>query len=113
MTTPLVADPFDVVVGPRVDPIGPRSLTADWMDDASCRDSGLEFVIEERGPAAGENLALRLAVCSDCPVKRECLEYAFEQPSSIAYGVYGGTAGFQRRTAQHLPNRIELLLGEA
>lgn len=79
----------------RINLAGNRSVNADWMSRARCvSHPELEFVTES--PA---NLAELREVCFRCPVKRECLEYAFEQPCSIAYGVYVGTTGSQRKRA--------------
>jgi WhiB family redox-sensing transcriptional regulator len=73
---------------------GERSVDTDWMDRAACADSELNFVPETI--TEGRLIELR-AVCAECPVKRECLEYALEQPYSVAWGVYAGTTPAERK----------------
>lgn len=75
--------------------LGLLSVDTDWMDEAACRDSELEFVLYN--PVGHHTVARLKAVCANCPVKAQCLEYALEQPSSMAYGVYGGTTPAERR----------------
>lgn len=109
--TSALADPFDVVRMPQVNPEGPLSIDRGWQDEAACIDSDIEFVSDTRGGGLREEVAQAKAICAECPVRRECLEYAFEQQSSTKDGVYGGTAGWERWPLRDHPDRIELLLG--
>lgn len=62
-----------------------------WMERAACRGVDIEvFYSEEPGD---ESRALEL--CLACAVRSECYEAAMA--SREAYGVWGGTAGRQRR----------------
>jgi WhiB family redox-sensing transcriptional regulator len=60
-----------------------------WRYLALCGDydPDLFFPIGSSGPAVRQRLRAK-AVCAECPVKRDCLEWAMatEQP----YGVWGG-----------------------
>lgn len=68
----------------------------DWRDRAACRDEDPElfFPISETGPGA-EQVRRAKAVCAQCPVRSECLEYAMD--SGLDYGVFGGTTAYERR----------------
>ena len=63
-----------------------------WMDDALCRevDSDLFFPERDEGPS----LRRAKAICRQCPVIQECLEWAVADPSLS--GVLGGTSSRQR-----------------
>ena len=72
-----------------------------WRDHAACRtmDTAV-FFGEERVGSGGDqrgggiHVAAAKAVCADCPVIAECLEYALSWPS---LGVFGGTSEQDRR----------------
>jgi WhiB family redox-sensing transcriptional regulator len=76
----------------------------DWRDDAACRDTVTNsdhdpfFEPDETREtplsAARRELAA-LAVCEDCPVRVQCLEYAVT--SGQAHGVWGGRSEVQVR----------------
>ena len=89
---------------------GERSLDTSWMDQARCADSELDFVPTHGFSGYAADLAELREVCADCPVKRECLEYAFEQRTSLVDGFYAGTVGAQRKRVKDIPGRVELLL---
>lgn len=70
-----------------------RSL--DWMDDAVCRQVGGEMFFPENGQDSQQ----AQAVCRDCPVRSECLDYALTLEDSgvwFVMGVWGGTTQKQR-----------------
>jgi len=62
----------------------------DWFDDAACRDADTTvfFPVSEAGAADAK------AICSTCPVREECLEFAVDtrQPD----GVWGGLTQVER-----------------
>jgi WhiB family transcriptional regulator, redox-sensing transcriptional regulator len=68
-----------------------------WATQGACRHSDPEifFPVSRTGPAAGQ-VARAKAVCSRCPVRGECLEFALE--SGQDSGVWGGTSEDERRT---------------
>lgn len=72
-----------------------------WADRAACWDHRHPrwWTDEPVGPrnelTAGARQAL--AVCSGCPVRRECLDAALEESAQI--GIWGGTLPLERKTA--------------
>ncbi len=74
---------------PVAGPSAPRERPA-WMDLGACKgkNSNLFFPgSNDLGPA--------IAVCSDCPVRLDCLDYALRYEEFD--GVWGGTGGEERR----------------
>ena len=67
-----------------------------WREHAACAtvDSDLFFPVGVTGPAVGQ-IAAAKAVCSGCPVRSECLEFAIA--TNQEYGVWGGTSEEERR----------------
>ena len=79
------------------------TLTATWRDAALCLGSDVDFFpSEERygkanwqgSPLVQAQLRAK-AVCAQCPVAAECLDYAMAEPS--LEGVWGGTIERERR----------------
>jgi len=62
-----------------------------WMQDGNCRNypPGAFF------PSDGVGVDAARKICSDCPVKAPCLEYALDQ--RIDHGVWGGCSERERR----------------
>ena len=67
----------------------------DWRPLARCRDHDTNFFfpIGVTGPAI-EHIAAAKAVCGECPVQAECLEFALD--SNQQYGVWGGASEEER-----------------
>jgi WhiB family redox-sensing transcriptional regulator len=69
-----------------------------WKEEAACRK--LKMTSSERAefmhPLSRRKDAISKvkAVCEDCPVRKECLEYALE--TNQRKGVWGGTSERQR-----------------
>ena len=62
-----------------------------WMFHARCRGvDPAEFF-----PSDGTGVELAQRVCTDCPVRVECLEYALLH--RIEHGVWGGASERERR----------------
>lgn len=62
-----------------------------WRDQAACRhaDPALFFGPDaEREPGRLAREASARAICSGCPVRTACLEYAMDRPAR--YGLWGG-----------------------
>ena len=68
----------------------------DWRELSACRDSDPEifFPIGTTGPAI-QQISKAKAICAQCSVKEECLQYALE--SNQESGVWGGYAEDERR----------------
>jgi WhiB family redox-sensing transcriptional regulator len=64
-----------------------------WFDDAACRGSapGLFYP----GPGDTRVAAEACAVCRQCPVQGECLNYALK--NNEEHGIWGGANGRERR----------------
>lgn len=71
-------------------------LDEGWRDGAACADVApdLFFPIGVTGPAVGQ-IAAAKAVCAQCAVQRDCLEFAIT--TNQEYGVWGGTSEEERR----------------
>lgn len=67
----------------------------DWMADALCVDSPVDFFSED--PTEVDKAK---KVCFDCPVRRQCLEYALK--NETRFGVWGGADEVELRKAQNI-----------
>jgi WhiB family redox-sensing transcriptional regulator len=65
------------------------------MTRGLCNDYDPEIFYPAKGTAA-QILAAK-AVCSGCPVRASCLEYALGQLAEHDWGVWGGTSQEERR----------------
>ena len=72
----------------------PTRFAACWREQAACRDAELDVFFPERGESAGP----ARQVCARCPVRQPCLDYAIS--NRIAYGIWGGLTGRERRAQQ-------------
>jgi WhiB family transcriptional regulator, redox-sensing transcriptional regulator len=70
--------------------------SGDWRRRAACSssDPDLFFPIGDTGPAV-EHAEAAKAVCRQCPVRLDCLEYALT--SNQDAGVWGGATEEERR----------------
>lgn len=62
-----------------------------WQDDANCRGEDLVLFFGpdgERQPERDVRERKAKAICSGCPVRNACLNYALERPEK--YGTWGG-----------------------
>lgn len=68
-----------------------------WRVDAICRDTDPElfFPVGTTGYALLQ-IARAKEVCHQCPVRRDCLQYALETNQDS--GIWGGTSEEERRT---------------
>lgn len=67
----------------------------DWIDEAACGDleiGQVELFFVEAGRVLSKEAA---ALCTSCPVRQECLDYAIEY--EIAGGYFGGMSPSKRR----------------
>lgn len=70
--------------------------TEDWRHRAACRtkDPELFFPVGSSGPSILQTAEAK-AVCHDCPVQSECLEWALRTGQDA--GVWGGMSECERR----------------
>lgn len=70
-----------------------------WQRDARCRTVKVGRTVQSRVhaffPDRGRPAERAKAICAECPVWRECLEYALE--NHLRDGVFGGTTEKERR----------------
>ena len=73
-----------------------RYAEADWRSRGACLsvDPELFFPLSSVGPAAGQ-LTQAKSVCTRCPVRAECLDFALA--TRQVHGVWGGTSEDERR----------------
>lgn len=76
-----------------------RSLSTDWQEHGLCRASDATVFFppahfEQKHERAAREAEAK-AICAECPVQRECLEWALtiREP----YGVWGGYSESERR----------------
>ena len=62
-----------------------------WWERAKCRGVDPDLFFPSRGDSGRE----ALAVCAECPVQPQCLQYALDNGERL--GIWGGTTGKQRR----------------
>jgi WhiB family redox-sensing transcriptional regulator len=78
---------------------GQDAQASEWRFRARCadQDPDLFFPVGTGGPAMRQTLRAK-AVCAQCPVRRECLDWAMEthQP----HGVWGGLDEQERERLQ-------------
>lgn len=63
----------------------------DWQDYAECKGTNTNLFFPERGTGSDE----AKAVCSTCPVRLQCLQYALDNGET--FGIWGGLSERQRR----------------
>lgn len=70
--------------------------TRHWRHDAACfgEDLDLFFPVGVAGPAVWQ-VSQAKAICEDCPVRAQCLEYALR--SGQDHGIWGGLTPQERR----------------
>jgi WhiB family transcriptional regulator, redox-sensing transcriptional regulator len=76
----------------------------EWVHRAKCRDVDPElfFPVGTTGPAAAQIEAAK-AVCLQCSVREECLEWALATGQDA--GVWGGTSEEERRSIRRARRR--------
>lgn len=74
-----------------------RWYPPDWTDQALCAQVGDDLWFPEKGGS----VRLPKRICSGCPVREPCLEYALE--TSQMFGVWGGMTEQERRRIKRQP----------
>lgn len=65
-----------------------------WLDEAACAERNINDFFVEAGHVISEDV---LDVCRRCPVRRQCLEVAYDPRFNITGGYFGGLSPGQRR----------------
>lgn len=68
----------------------------DWMAHAACAGCDPELFFPEKGGVSAHECRAAKAVCAECDVKAECLEYALT--AGEHHGVWGGLTVRERRS---------------
>lgn len=66
-------------------------MSAAWKQQALCRGMDPELFFPERG--ANTDFRVAQAVCRECPVRSDCLEYGLVE----RFGIWGGEGEISRR----------------
>ena len=72
-----------------------------WALDALCAEVDPDRWFPEKGGSSKE----AKAICRECPVRAECLEYALE--TQQRFGIWGGRSERERRRLLRLPDDTE------
>jgi len=71
-------------------------LNTSWRKQAACAGADLMlFMPDENNYLSDKRRLEALAYCDTCKVRRDCLEYAYD--NNIQHGVWGGLSTKQRR----------------
>lgn len=68
----------------------------EWLERGACVDVDPEVFTADNIGYEGKALRKARAICAECPVQTECLDYALSFGSSLV-GIYAGTTMAQRR----------------
>jgi WhiB family redox-sensing transcriptional regulator len=81
-----------------------KVIWMDWVHRARCKDEDPElfFPVGTTGPAAAQIEAAK-AICMECPVRVECLEWALATGQDA--GVWGGMSEEERRALRRARRR--------
>ena len=82
-----------------------------WMEHSACRGKPVDTFFPGRGNSQAMNAAL--AICRECPVINDCLEYALTLGLRSSPGVWGGQTERQRRTMRARRNREQRVASSA
>jgi hypothetical protein len=69
----------------------------DWRSRSLCSELPTDEADRLFYPGRGESTKAAKALCTRCPVSRECLEFAIGDPDACLSGVWGGTSPRERR----------------
>jgi len=94
----------DLTIMPPLEYIEYIMKGSGWIEKAKCRGTDPDLFFPERGESTKE----AKSVCRDCPIKRECLEYAVQGVEK--FGIWGEMSERERRTVRR--ERKERLAAE-
>lgn len=73
-----------------------------WQKDAACRGVNPELFF----PTRGDDTRVASRICSSCPVREECLEYAISHVEK--FGIWGGLSERERRRLRRQRKLVQL-----
>ncbi len=87
-------------------PPGAQSWRWQWQLEAACRGHDELFFHPhgEREPTRSQRETAAKALCSRCPVRRECADHALVMAEP--YGVWGGVSETEREELLHGPRVV-------
>lgn len=65
-----------------------------WLDNANCADRDINEFFVEAGHVISDDI---LEICRRCPVRKECVDVAYNPRWNITGGYFGGLSPGQRR----------------
>ncbi len=89
---PVLAEALDFSVETLFEP-----PPADWRARSLCSQLPIEEADRLFYPRRGDSTKAARALCSECCVKAECLEFALGDEDALALGVWGATSPRERR----------------
>ncbi|MGC1418577.1 MAG: WhiB family transcriptional regulator [Acidimicrobiales bacterium] len=78
------------------------NTSTEWMNQAKCRDYPAEVFF----PRDGVGVLITQKICDECPVEKECLEYAID--NHVDHGIWGGKSERERRRLRSSRRRLAL-----
>jgi len=80
-------------------------MTPEWMRKAACKGADPDWFHPPDGYPALKQYGL--AICKQCPVTEQCLQYALSfMAIEDQYGIYGGTTPTERHDIRNNKIRI-------
>jgi WhiB family transcriptional regulator, redox-sensing transcriptional regulator len=98
----------DLVHEVELSPLEIFDRPASWQERGRCTDLPSRKINALFFPERGGSTKAARALCSECCVKAECLEYALERKE--AFGVWGGTSERDRRKIRKEHSRASVWL---
>jgi WhiB family redox-sensing transcriptional regulator len=65
-----------------------------WKAQAACHGQPIEWWFE--GKPTDRTYRQALAICAECPVRTQCLQWALQWPVHDLHGIWGGTSQRER-----------------
>lgn len=95
-SNPVISKPIPTALQPHLSIVDATWNNLSWRQHASCAnlDTNMFFPVGLTGNSI-EQTNLAKSICSDCPVAKQCLEFALRTLQD--YGVWGGRTEDERR----------------
>jgi hypothetical protein len=65
-----------------------------WLDQANCADSDIHDFFVDAGHVIGDDI---LEICRRCPVRKDCVDVAYNPRWNVTGGYFGGLSPGLRR----------------